>query len=129
MEELPKINRRIQALELYVSGFSVRKTAKIIGVSPSTVSRWIRRTPPRKRGRPKKVREIPEELREKLMELIFTTTQRKGQIRAKSLRQIYYMLEPDLKLIEINSLQSFYRFVKEFVSKEELENKENQNQL
>jgi len=107
------MDKRKQAIELYHVGFSIRKISKILGVAHTTVARWISK----ENIKQKELTEA-EELEEKLKALLMHTNQEKGKSRALSLRQIYRLLEIDLRLAGINSLSSFYRVLQEFVRKE-----------
>jgi len=107
------MDKKAKAIELAGLGFSTRKIAQILKVSHSTVARWLSN----KLGRKRNVT-LTEELEEKLKALLMHTTTEKGRSRTLSLRQIYRLLEIDLRMAGINSLSSFYRALQEFVKKE-----------
>ncbi len=110
------------ALKLYKEGLSIRSIAQMLGVSHTTVSRWLRRW---KEGRLKEGKKgraqkegLPEELKKKLKKLLEYSKKEKLQSRVLSLRSIYNALEIELRAVGINSLHSFYRYVKQFIQQE-----------
>jgi len=109
---------KLRAIQLYLQGFSVSQIAKLLKHNRATIYRWIKGLPQKRMGRPRKVREIPNELIEKLKALLLDVNEEKGRKRTHSLRRIYHLLELDLRLVGINSLASFYRLVEDFVKSE-----------
>lgn len=84
---------KLRAIQLYLQGFSVSQIAKLLKHNRATIYRWIKGLPQKRMGRPRKVREIPNELIEKLKALLLDVNEEKGRKRTHSLRRIYHLLE------------------------------------
>jgi len=111
---------RITAYELFLQGYSLRQIQTIlnkVGCKASfvTIKRWIdMEIQIQKEKRIK----IPEELKQRIRDLLLLKNKEKGKSRFLSFRQIYKLLEVDLQMIGITSYQSWNRIVKDFINQE-----------
>mgnify|MGYP001773052427 CR=1 FL=1 len=110
--------KRLKALLLREQGFSFRQIALLLRVSHSTVLRWIRDERKGKKGRPPQKLELPEQIEDKIKKFLEHRTDEKGKSRVLSLSQIYKALELELREVGINSLYSFYRYIKQYIREE-----------
>ena len=111
---------RITAYELFLQGYSLRQIQTIlnkVGCKASfvTIKRWIDMEIQIQK---EKTINIPEELKQKMKELLMLKNKEKGKSRFLSFRQIYKLLEVDLQMIGITSYQSWNRIVKDFIQQE-----------
>ena len=111
---------RAKAVRLYTQGYSLRQIQTIlnkVGCKASfvTIKRWIDEEIQIQK---EKVIEIPQELRQKIRDLLLLKNKEKGKSRFLSFRQIYKLLEVDLQMIGISSYQSWNRIVKDFINQE-----------
>ncbi|MBX0310259.1 MAG: hypothetical protein JHC31_00380 [Sulfurihydrogenibium sp.] len=107
------------ALEYYLQGYSLRQIYQILKekVHFTTIKRWVDAELKLQKEKEKKT-EIPDDLKQRIKNLLLLGNKEKGKTRTLSLSQIYKLLEVDLKMIKINSKTSWYRFIKNFVKEE-----------
>jgi transposase-like protein len=115
-----KAEIRKTAYELFLQGYSLRQIQTIlnkVGIKAhfSTIKYWIDMEIQIQK---EKAIQIPEELRQKIRELLMFKNKEKGKSRFLSFRQIYKLLEVDLQMIGITSYQSWNRIVKDFINQE-----------
>jgi len=111
---------QIKAYELYAQGYSLRQIQTIlnkVGIKAhfSTIKYWIDKEVHLCK---EKSIEIPQELKQKIKDLLLLKNKEKGKSRFLSFRQIYKLLEVDLQMIGITSYQSWNRIVKDFIQQE-----------
>ena len=112
------MDRRKEAKKLYLRGFSVRQIAKALGVSHSTVRRWLSCPKKEEQWVAQAYKKMSEGLKKRLRDLLSVRTQEKGRTRVLSYAQIFRLLEVELNLLGIDSLHKFYRFLDHFVQNE-----------
>lgn len=112
------MDKRTEAKKLYLQGFSIRQIAKILQVSHTTVLRWLSSTPTKEPWVVQVYRQMSEDVRNRLRNLLSISTYEKGKTRVLSYAQIYKLLEIELRCLGIDSLHKFYRFIDYFVQKE-----------
>jgi len=117
---------RKSAKKLHLQGFSIRQIAKILGVSHTTVRRWLSSSEDPVPWVQRTYEKMPKDLRKRLKELLTLKTEEKGRTRVLSYAQIYRLLQIDLQLLGVDKLYRFYQFInyfadREFGSKEKLE--------
>jgi hypothetical protein len=83
----------------------------------STIKRWIDAELKLQEEKEKKI-EIPENLKQRIKNLLLLKNKEKGKTRTLSLSQIYKLLEVDLKMIGISSKSAWYKFIKNFIKQE-----------
>ncbi len=110
------MTKKIRAIELYHQGFSIRRIARLLGVSRGTVRKWILGE---KSGKERKKKNtLPQELKEKLKTLLEHSVEEKGRTRTLSFRQVWKALEIELKMAGIGSYHTFLRRLKLFIQEE-----------
>ena len=108
------------AYELFLQGYSLRQIQTIlnkVGIKAhfSTIKYWIDEEIQIQK---EKTIQIPEELKQRIRELLLLKNKEKGKSRFLSFRQIYKLIEMDLQMIGITSYQSWNRIVKDFIQQE-----------
>jgi transposase len=108
--------------KLFLQGYSLRQIQQIlnkVGIKAhfSTIKRWIDAELKLQEEKEKKI-EIPDNLRERIKDLLLMTNKEKGRTRFLSLRQIYKLLEMDLQFAGISSYQAWYKFIRDFIREE-----------
>jgi len=111
---------QITAYKLYAQGYSLRQIQTIlnkVGIKAhfTTIKRWIDMEIQIQK---EKTIQIPEELKQKIKDLLMLKNKEKGRSRFLSFRQIYKLLEVDLQMIGITSYQSWNRIIKDFIKQE-----------
>ena len=111
---------RAKAVRLYTEGYSLRQIQTIlnkVGIKAhfTTIKYWIDREIQTQK---EKTIQIPQELKQKIKELLMLKNKEKGKSRFLSFRQIYKLIEMDLQMIGITSYQSWNRIVKDFINQE-----------
>jgi len=109
------MTKKTQALHLYQQGLSMRRIARLLGVSRGTVKKWLYGE---QLQLEKKRKSLPPELREKLKLLLEHHTREKGKTKVLSFRQIFNALSVELKELGINSYHTFLRRLKSFIKDE-----------
>jgi len=128
------MGERMQIIKLRAQGLSIRKIARILGISKNKVETILKEEKAKTRA-PKLLPEIPPELKTKLNIFLLTPLHKKGKTDFMSFSQIFESLEADFEAIGIKRNKKtnrppskFYEFmdsyiISEFGSKEALEQK------
>lgn len=112
------MEKRAEAKKLHLQGFSIRQIAKALGVSHTTVMRWLSSTQTKEPWVVQVYKKMSEDVRNRLRNLLSISTYEKGKTRVLSYAQIFRLLEVELSCLGIDSLHKFYRFIDYFVQKE-----------
>ena len=108
--------KKMIVLHLYGSGATIRGIAKTLGISKSTIHRWIQEILAKPKTREKKREEIlKDEIWDRIINTLMLTVKEKGRTRALSIARVFELFKNELKAKGIDKERTFRRYLERVI--------------